>query len=63
MLVDSDIGKPLVREVIYQLRAQPKLSHVPVAVLCANEDLYLGEQLAKVDKHLLRSRDRVLPKR
>ena len=53
VLVDSDIGKPLVREVVYQLRAQPQLAHTPIAVLCANEDLYLGEQLAKADKRLL----------
>ncbi|MDZ4657722.1 MAG: hypothetical protein SH868_09125 [Bythopirellula sp.] len=53
VLVDSDIGKPLVREVLYQLRAQPKLAHVPVAVLLSNDDLLLGEQLATADKRLL----------
>jgi hypothetical protein len=53
ILVDSDIGQPLLRETIYQLRAQPRLARVPIAVLCADEDLYLGEQLAKADKRLL----------
>ncbi len=53
VLIDSDIGKPLVRETLYQLRAQPRLAHVPVALLTTNEDLLLGEQLARVDKRLL----------
>ncbi len=53
VLIDSDIGKPLVRETLYQLRAQPRLSHVPVAILTTNEDLLLGEHLAAVDKRLL----------
>jgi hypothetical protein len=53
ILVDSDIGQPLLRETIYQLRAQPRLARVPIAVLSADEDLYLGEQLAKADKRLL----------
>jgi hypothetical protein len=53
ILVDSDIGQPLLRETIYQVRAQPRLARVPIAVLCADEDLYLGEQLAKADKRLL----------
>jgi CheY-like chemotaxis protein len=53
VLVDSDIGKPLVREVLYQLRAQPQLAHTPIAVLVSNEDLLLGERLATVDDHLL----------
>jgi hypothetical protein len=53
ILVDSDIGSPLVREVVYQLRAQPRLANTPVAVLLASSDLHLGQQLAAVDKHLL----------
>jgi hypothetical protein len=53
ILVDSDIGQPLLRETIYQLRAQPRLARVPIAVLNADEDLYLGEQLAKADKRIL----------
>jgi hypothetical protein len=53
VLVDSDIGKPLVREVIYQLRAQPKLAHVPVALLTSNDDVLLGSFLAGVDSRLL----------
>ena len=39
ILVDSDIGRPLVREVVYQLRAQPRLSHTPIAVLLCHADL------------------------
>lgn len=53
ILVDSDIGSPLVREVVYQLRAQPRLAHTPIAVLLASSDLQLGQQLAAADKHLL----------
>jgi CheY-like chemotaxis protein len=53
ILVDSDIGTPLVREVVYQLRAQPKLAQTPIAMLLASSDLQLGEQLAAVDKRLL----------
>jgi hypothetical protein len=53
ILVDSDIGTPLVREVVYQLRAQPKLAHTPIAVLLATSDLQLGQQLATVDGRLL----------
>jgi hypothetical protein len=53
ILVDSNIGTPLLRETIYQLRAQPRLARVPIAVLNADEDLYLGEQLAKADKRIL----------
>jgi hypothetical protein len=53
ILVDSNIGTPLVRETIYQLRAQPRLARVPIAVLNADEDLYLGEQLARADKRIL----------
>lgn len=52
-MVDSDIGTPLVREVVYQLRAQPRLSHTPIAVLLATSDLQLGQQLAAVDNRLL----------
>jgi CheY-like chemotaxis protein len=53
ILVDSDIGTPLVREVVYQLRAQPQLAQTPIAVLLASTDLPLGQQLAAADKHLL----------
>lgn len=53
ILVDSNIGTPLLRETIYQLRAQPQLARVPIAVLNADEDLYLGEQLARADKRIL----------
>lgn len=53
VLVDSDIGRPLVRETIYQLRAQPRLARVPIAILMSNEDLLLGEQLAATDSRIL----------
>jgi hypothetical protein len=53
ILVDSDIGRSLIREVIYQIRSQPRLAHTPVAVLRSNADTQLAQQLAAVDKHLL----------
>lgn len=53
VLVDSDIGRPLIREVVYQLRAQPKLAHTPIAVLVSSSDMPLGQQLAEADKRLL----------
>lgn len=53
VLVDSDIGKPLIREVLYQLRTHSRLAHVPVAVLTGTEDLALAAELAEVDEHLL----------
>ena len=53
ILVDSDIGRPLLREVLYQLRSQPRLAHTPIAVLCGGEDLALGEKLDAADPYLL----------
>lgn len=53
ILVDSDIGRPLVREVLFQLRSQPQMAKVPVAILCANPDLELGRDLAEKDDRLL----------
>lgn len=53
VLVDSNIGKPLIREVVYQLRTHSRLAHVPIAVLTGSEDMALGAELAGVDDHLL----------
>ncbi|TWU29901.1 HEAT repeat domain-containing protein [Bythopirellula polymerisocia] len=53
LLVDSDIGKPLLREVLYQIRTHSRLAHVPVAVLAGNEDLALAAEIAEKDKYLL----------
>lgn len=53
ILVDSEINSPPVREVVYQVRAQPRLAHTPLAVLLANSDIPLGRHLAAVDTRLL----------
>ncbi len=53
VLVDSDIGKPLLREVLYQLRTHSRLAHVPVAILSGSNDLQTARQIAEVDPYLL----------
>lgn len=53
LLVDSDIGRPLLREVIFGVRSQPRLARVPVAVLSSLDNLARAEQIAATDAWLL----------
>lgn len=53
ILVDSDINRPLLREVIYQLRSSKQLRRVPIAVLSSIDKLPLAEQIAAGDPWLL----------
>jgi hypothetical protein len=53
VLVDSDIGRPRLREVIYQLRAAKSTARVPVAVLSSLPNLDRAQQLADGDPLLL----------
>jgi len=52
-LIDSDIGRPLLREVIYQLRSNSQTSRVPVAVLSSSYNLSRAQHLAQQDARLL----------
>lgn len=53
LLIDSDIKRPPVREVIYGLRSNPQLAHTPIAILCSLENLTRAERIAEQDSHLL----------
>ncbi len=53
MLLDSDIGRPLLREVVFGLRSNPQLAQTPIAVLCSLDNLARAEQIAAQDDHLL----------
>jgi hypothetical protein len=53
MLVDSDIGRPLLREVLYQLRGNSATARVPVAILSSLPNLQRAQQLAENDSHLI----------
>ncbi len=53
MLLDSDIGRPLLREVVFGLRSNPQLAQTPIAVLCSLDNLSRAEQIAARDDHLL----------
>ncbi len=53
VLVDSDIGRPRLREVLYQLRAAETTARVPVAVLSSLPNLDRAQRLAREDPLLL----------
>ncbi|MEM8944562.1 MAG: hypothetical protein AAGD11_05200 [Planctomycetota bacterium] len=53
MLVDSDIGRPLLREVVFGLRSNPQLSHVPIAVVSSLHNLSRAERMAEEDPWLI----------
>jgi len=52
LLVDSDIGKPRLREVIYQLRSHELTARMPVAVLCSLINLESAQRVAAADDKL-----------
>lgn len=53
VLVDSDIGRPLLREVLYQLRSARTTARVPVAVLSSLPNLDRVQRLEEADPLLL----------
>ena len=53
VLVDSDIGRPRLREVLFQLRAADSTTRVPVAVLSSLPNLDRAQRLADDDPLLL----------
>jgi hypothetical protein len=53
VLVDSDIGRPLLREVLYQLRGNSATARVPVAILSSLPNFERAELLADNDALLL----------
>ncbi len=53
ILLDSDVGRPLLREVVYQLRNSSQMAHLPVAVLSSSHGLSRARHLAEHDGHLL----------
>jgi hypothetical protein len=53
VVVDSDIGRPLLREVLYQLRGSSVTAQVPVAVLSGLHNLERAQSLAENDPLLL----------
>lgn len=53
VLVDSDIGRPRMREILYQLRAAETTARVPIAVLSSLSDLDRAQRLADDDPLLL----------
>lgn len=53
ILIDSDIGRPLLREVIFGLRSNPQLVQTPIAVLCSLDNLSRAERIAQSDPWLL----------
>lgn len=53
VLVDSDVGRPLLREVLYQLRGNSATARVPVAILSSLPNLDRAQRLAANDPLLL----------
>ncbi len=53
VIVDADVNRPAVREVVYQLRSIPQAGRTPVAVVCGGEQLSQFERLAEQDRTLL----------
>ena len=53
LLLDSDIGRPRLREVLYQLRGNPESKRLPVAIFSSLPNLHKSQQLAEQDAYLL----------
>jgi len=53
VLLDSDIGRPRLREVLYQLRAAESTAQVPIAILSSPHNLDRAQRLAENDFLLL----------
>ena len=53
VLLDSDIGRPRLREVLYQLRSAESTAQVPIAILSSPHNLDRAQRLAENDSLLL----------
>jgi len=53
ILVDSDIGRPLLREVIYGIRSNSQTTRVPIALLSSLHNLPRARRIAEEDRWLL----------
>ncbi len=53
VLIDSDIDRPALREIVYQLRSNERTARIPVAVLSSLANLVHARRLAAVDAKLL----------
>ncbi len=53
VLVDSDIGRPLLRETLYQIRSSGAMARVPVAILSSLPHLERARRMAENDPLLL----------
>ncbi|MCG8449586.1 MAG: hypothetical protein MI725_08410 [Pirellulales bacterium] len=53
LLVDSDISRPQLREVLFQLRSHPHTARLPIGVLCSLENLRRAQLIAAGDDWLL----------
>ncbi|HMO84941.1 MAG TPA: hypothetical protein PKC18_08495, partial [Lacipirellulaceae bacterium] len=53
VVLDSDIGQPLLREVLYQLRASDRTARVPILIAASGESYTEADGLAAADPLLL----------
>lgn len=53
LVIDSDIGNPLLREVLYQLRGRRRTKQLPVAIFSSLHNLAESQKLAQRDPYLL----------
>ncbi|NOY41444.1 MAG: response regulator [Planctomycetes bacterium] len=53
VLIDSDIDRPALREIVYQLRSNERTARIPVAILSSLANLEQARRLATVDSKLL----------
>ncbi|NOY28738.1 MAG: hypothetical protein GXP28_00760 [Planctomycetes bacterium] len=53
ILIDSDIGRPLLREVVFQLRSHPRTGRIPIAVLSSSHHLDRSRRIAAEDDWLI----------
>lgn len=53
VIIDAEVSRPAVREVLYQLRSSIAAGRTPVAVVCAGEQLNQFEQIARAKRFLL----------
>ena len=52
LILDSDISRPALREVIYQLRSNLSTAHTPIAIFSSLENLAEAKELAETHEHL-----------
>ena len=52
LVIDSDINRPTLREVVYQLRSNLGTAHTPIAIFSSLENLAEAKELAKTHEYL-----------